>query len=224
MVKRGVFFALVLVFAIWKSSLLPAQGIWGYWNAGSLPARTLELGLAIHPKNEDWLTIHTGLGYTLNGGYYFPKKTDCNTELKNGGTFIRLGARNSLTSDHHEDHLFWGIDALFIGYRESAIDRCDADEPGKAVESKGKAFGGLLEAGYAWNISKRSHTSRVFLDLGIRAGAPLYNSAPFLGSLNYLPGIGFGKSGSRGFNIAPVARFRVELWHGRYGHYKIGKV
>lgn len=175
----------------------------------------------LHPKNEDWITIDAGFGYTLKSGYYFKEGGGCIDNQKNGGYFFKAGARNGLTTDHHEGHPFWGLSLIVSKVQESVVtNHCLPGHSGDLVVSNSTVFGGLAEVGYSFNISKKAPLSKVFLDLGIRAGVPFYESNPFLASRNYIPGIGFGKVGNRGININPVIKFRLELAHGKYGYRK----
>ncbi|MBL0020604.1 MAG: hypothetical protein IPP17_30270 [Bacteroidetes bacterium] len=84
------------------------------YNAGPILGRTLDAGLLYYPKNEDWIAVAFSGGYTFQGPMYFARReAECLKQFKNGGWHMRLGLRNGLTTDHHSNHPWWGLDLIY---------------------------------------------------------------------------------------------------------------
>lgn len=193
-------------------------------NIGSAYGRTPEAGLLYYPKNEDWISIALGGGYTFNGPMYFPrKKAECIGHFRNQGWHIRLGLRNGLTTDHHENHLYWGLDLIYSRQHESVVrNACeDATEPLERVAQSINVWSGALNLGFTWNPLRRQTIYQKFLvDLGIRIAYPFASSAPLLGERDYISGVGFTWFPIRSIAFEPVLVLRWELFHSRYGYSK----
>ncbi|HEX2898493.1 MAG TPA: hypothetical protein VHS96_02125, partial [Bacteroidia bacterium] len=120
------YFVLVAGMVLTLGTEATAQLFAGY-NAGPILGRTLDAGLLYYPKNEDWIAVSLSGGYTFRGPMYFARReAECLSKFKNGGWHMRLGLRNGLTTDHHANHPWWGLDLVYSRQHESArINTCD---------------------------------------------------------------------------------------------------
>lgn len=214
--------SLVLLAMLAFPNLGKAQMFIGY-NIGPILGRTLDADLRLYPKNEDWISFSLGGGYTMHGPMYFPrKKAECLSHFRNGGFHIRAGARNSLTVDHHDNHMFWGLDVLYSRQNESAVfNTCDSTlNPEKRSQSL-NIVSGSINLGYSWNPMKgKSMKQKYLFDFGLRVGYPIWTSLPLLGERDYISGLGFTWLPIRSITFEPIIAFRWELFHSRYGYYK----
>ncbi len=200
-----------------------AQLFAGY-NAGPILGRTLDAGLLYYPKNEDWIAVSFSGGYTFHGPLYFARReAECLKQFKNGGWHMRLGLRNGLTTDHHANHPWWGLDLVYSRQNESArINTCDAaTAPPVTVSQSVNVMSAALNLGYTWNpLRKKTIFQRFVVDFGLRFGYSFWSSAPLLGERDYVSGLGFSWFPIRKVTLEPIAVFRWELFHDRYGYHK----
>ena len=195
-----------------------AQVYIGY-NFGSGVGRTLDAQLHVYPKNEDWISVFAGGGYTIPGPFFLTPKADSITGGQNSGWHSRLGARIGLTTDHHGDHLFFGSNLVFAGYKESGTRNLETE-----YMRKGISVGVGIFAGYSLRLFKKSVNNKLSIDLGFQAGVPFYSSAGFEGTYNYIPGLGYGFSKAPGLHGELLVLLKYELYHPPYGYRKIRKV
>ena len=199
-------------------SELNAQAFVGL-NVGPGVGRTIDVFGMIHPKSQEWLSFTMGGGYTLPGPLYFTRKMDCVSNYNNSGYHVRLGARHSLTTDHHKNFLFYGLNLVLSGQNESITQGiCDNGKPPGSFQAKGIAVGGAINAGYSYNPTSRFHKPKVHLDMGLQAGIPFYRTFVQPGSSSYLPGLGYGKTGRLGIYFELVLIVRYEFWHNIFGY------
>jgi hypothetical protein len=199
-----------------------AQLFVGY-NIGPALGRTLDADFRYYPKNEDWISFSLGGGYTFNGKMYFPrKKAECLSDFRNGGWHMRFGARNSFTTDHHDNHLFWGLDFLYSRQNESAtFNTCDSTLVPERISQSVNVLSGSINFGYTWNPRLgKSIYQKFLLDFGLRVGYPIWSTAPLLGERDYISGLGFRWFPIRSLTLEPIVAFRWELFHGKYGYSK----
>ena len=193
-------------------------------NFGGLLGRTLDIGALYYPKNEDWIAVSAGGGYTLHGPMYFARReAECLRQFKNGGWHLRLGLRNGFTTDHHANHIFWGAELIYSRQKESArINSCAAaTEPPTQFEQQINVMSGALNFGYSWNpLRRKTIYQRFLIDFGLQIGYPFWSSEPPLGERDYFSGLGFTWLPIRSITIQPMAAFRWELFHDRYGYHK----
>lgn len=193
-------------------------------NVGGILGRTVDAGLLYYPKNEDWIAVSLSGGYTFNGPMYFPRrKAECIHDFRNGGWHMRLGLRNGLTTDHHANHMFWGADLVYSRQNESArINSCDTSSvPESTVAQSIDVMSLSVNLGYTWNpLRRKTIYQRFLVDFGLRIGYPFWSSAPPLGERDYFSGMGFTWFPIRSITFEPIAVFRWELFHGRYGYSK----
>lgn len=194
------------------------------FNAGPILGRTADAGLLYYPKNEDWIAVAASGGYTFYGPMYFARrKAECLSHFKNGGWHLRLGLRNSLTTDHHANHVYWGADLVYSRQNESAhIHTCDtATLPRRTVYQSLNVMSVSLNLGYTWNpLRGKTIYQRFVVDFGLRVGYPFWSSAPLLGERDYISGMGFTWLPIRSITFQPMAVFRWELFHSPYGYSK----
>ena len=194
------------------------------YNAGPILGRTADIGLQYYPKNEDWISVTLSGGATLYGPMYFARReADCLRKFHNGGWHIRLGARNGFTTDHHANHPWWGLDLVYSRQKESAlINTCAAaTEPEVTVTQSLNVMSGSLSLGYTWNpLRRKTIYQRFVIDFGLRLGYPFWSSEPLLGQRDYISGLGFRWFPIRSITLEPVAVFRWELFHNKYGYHK----
>lgn len=194
------------------------------YNAGPILGRTADLGLQYYPKNEDWISLTLSGGATLYGPMYLARReADCLRKFQNGGWHIRLGARNGLTTDHHANHPWWGLELVYSRQKESAlINTCAAaTEPEMTVTQSLNVMSGALSLGYTWNpLRRKTIYQRFVIDFGLRFGYPFWTSVPLLGERDYISGLGFRWFPIRGITLEPIAAFRWELFHDKYGYHK----
>lgn len=193
-------------------------------NIGPALGRTIDFGLLAYPKNEDWLAFSLSGGYTFSGPMYFPrKKAECLSGFRNGGWHIRAGARNGFTTDHHDNHLWWGLDLIYSRQNESAVlHTCDTSQADpQHVSQDIHVMSGSISFGYSWNPMKgKTIYQRFLIDFGLRVGYPFWSSAPLLGQRDYISGLSFTWFPIRSITFEPMITFRWELFHGRYGFFK----
>lgn len=220
LLKRLLWVALVTV---GLGSTLPAQLFVGP-NVGGILGRTGDIGVLIYPKNEDWIAASVSGGYTLYGPMYFARrKAECLRQFQNGGWHVRAGARNALTTDHHSNHMWWGADLIYSRQVEQAeVNACDnATEPTATVGQEIDVMSLSLNLGYTWNpLRGKTIYQRFLLDFGLRVSYPFWSSAPPLGQRDYFSGVGFTWLPLRSIAFEPIAVFRWELFHNRYGYSK----
>lgn len=193
-------------------------------NLGPILGRTLDGGLLYYPKNEDWIAVSLSGGYTFYGPMYFARrKAECLSQFHNGGWHTRLGLRNGFTTDHHANHPWWGADLVYSRQVERArINTCDA-APGSptTVSQRIHVMSFAVNLGYTWNpLRRKTIYQRFVLDFGLRVGYPFWSSAPPLGERDYFSGLGFRWFPIRSITLEPIAVFRWELFHDRYGYHK----
>jgi hypothetical protein len=202
---------------------LPAQLFFGP-NIGPILGRTADAGLLYYPKNEDWIAVSLSGGYTLYGPMYFARReAECLSKFHNGGWHVRLGLRNGFTTDHHASHPFWGADLVYSRQNEDArINTCDAaTAPPATVSQSVNVMSMAINLGYSWNpLRKKTIYQRFLLDFGLRFGYCFWSSAPLLGERDYISGLGFRWFPIRSITLEPIAVFRWELFHDRYGYRK----
>ena len=218
--RLGFIVLLTLIFAFPKIG--KAQLFAGY-NLGPIFGRTLDADFRLYLKNEDWISFSLGGGYTFNGPMYFPrKKAECLSHFRNGGYHIRAGARNSLTVDHHDNHMFWGLDFLYSKQNESAVfNTCDSTLNPVKVSQRIHVLSGAINFGYTWNPLKgKSIVQKFLVDFGLRVGYPFWTSAPLLGERDYISGLSFTWFPIRSITFEPIVAIRWELFHSRYGYSK----
>lgn len=226
--KLGVYALFILVAFPAKAQFF--AGI----NAGPALGKTVDGFFMLHPKNQEWLSFNLSAGYTVPGPFLLSfLSNDCLTQHKNSGYHVRFGFRNSLvggaqnpTMAHHQNHLFWGLNVVGSQYKENANnDGCNPDEPLGLVERSQLLVGGAVQAGYAWNLVPFTRDNNLFLDLGIQIGFPFNPKNGFLGTFNYIPGLGYGFPGKtgNGVNFEFIAVLRYELYHAKYGYNKVKK-
>lgn len=216
----GLVLFLATLFALPKQ--IEAQLFAGY-NLGPIFGRTLDADLRYYPKNEDWISFSAGAGYTFNGKMYFPrKKAECLSNFRNGGYHIRIGARNGLTVDHHDNHPFWGLDLLYSRQNESAVlNTCDSTLNPESISQSINVMSASINMGYTWNPLKgRTIVQKILVDFGLRIGYPFWSSAPLLGERDYISGLSFTWFPIRSITFEPIVAIRWELFHGKYGYYK----
>jgi hypothetical protein len=193
-------------------------------NLGPILGRTADVGFLYYPKNEDWISASLSGGYTLYGPMYFARRdAECLKGFHNGGWHIRGGTRIGFTTDHHKSHMFCGFDLVYSRQREDALlHTCDtATMPPVRFSQNISVMSGALNIGYTWNIlHKKTIYQRFLLDFGLRIGYPFWSSAPLLGQRDYISGVGFRWFPFKSVTLEPMATFRWELWHGRYGYSK----
>jgi len=191
---------------------------------GGAYGRTLELGMMAYPKNEDWIAGTLGVGYTFGGPMYFPRKrAECLSGFHNSGWHVRAGVRNGLTTDHHENHIFWGADLTYSRQHERAtLNTCDtASLDPLTVSQSLNIWSAGLNAGYTWNPLRRQSIYQKFLiDFGLRMSFPFHNRDLLLGDRDYVSGAGFTWFPIRSIAFNPIVCARWELFHGRDGYSK----
>lgn len=218
MLSRSIFFILFLL-----NIRLQAQ-VFATLNAGPLLGRGLEAFISVQPKNEDWLLFSAGGGATLRAPFFLSfLKEDCLKKFRNGGWDVFISARNNLTGDHHKSHLFWGLKMILAHQREIAIAESCYPIQG-TLDRRGWVLGGAAMAGYSVLLTPQSVDKKLFWDIGLQTGIPLYRQQQFLSPLNYVSGLGYGKTGNQGINFELIFALRYELIHGKYGFSKPGKV
>lgn len=180
----------------------------------------------VHPKNEDWFSIHTGAGYTLKTPFLLDKKEECLRNVNHGGYHFRLGARISLTTDHHGNYFFWGGDLVWSKQKESALFfTCDSLLSPETIERKFNVLSGALNAGYSWNPWRRKmYIHPLQFDFGFQLGFPLWKGGEFQSARNYISGLGYGNFPMHGINLSAFAAARYELFHFKYGSKRFKKV
>ncbi|MCB9231338.1 MAG: hypothetical protein H6581_06740 [Bacteroidia bacterium] len=209
--------------------------IWAGLNGGPALGRTLDGFAMIQPHNQEWLSVTASGGFTFPGPFFLhPFSNDCLKKNHHSGSHFRVGFRNNLMSGrqnpawgHHQSHFFWGMNLVISKYKEWAEnDGCYPGEPMGTISRSQVLAGGAVLAGYAWNLVPFTRDKNLFLDLGVQFGLPIDPQAGFLGKLNYIPGLGYGKSGVTGWgtNFEFIAILRYEVFHGRYAYNKPKKV
>ena len=193
-------------------------------NGGGLPGRTLELQTQIHPKNEDWIALNIAGGYTLKGPYFFKRKDECLSKIKNGGHHVKLGFRNNLTTQHIGNYLWWGAGMNYVWNTSSAISGgCDTLPEGEvSVSTRDLVL--QFDAGYSMYILQNPLNERIQADFGATIGFPLKTWGTHISRNNYLSGVGFGRSAPRPVNFGLIATIRYKILHVRYGYSKPKKI
>ncbi|MEM0996298.1 MAG: hypothetical protein AAGN35_04425 [Bacteroidota bacterium] len=217
-------YSLLILFSTLLSPAPASAQMYAGINLGPAYGRTVDAGLMLFPKNEDWLSFQLSGGYTFAGPMYFPrKKAECLANFRNGGWHVRLGARNGFTTQHHSSHLFWGLDLIFSRQNESALlNACDtASAAPMSVSQNINVVTGAINLGYTWNpFHKKTIYQLVLIDFGLRVGYPFWSSAPLLGERDYISGAGFTWFPIRSLSVEPMAILRFKLVKGRYGFFK----
>lgn len=195
------------------------------WNAAPLAGGTLEFHAWLHPKNEDWFSLTGGGGYTLMGPFLLDKKEECLRNVRHGGYHFRLGARNSLTTDHHSNYFFWGAQVIYSLQKERALYyTCDSTRSPETIERKFSVLSGSVQAGYSWNPWRRKSILHPFqFDFGLQVGFPLWRNGEFQSARNYISGLGYGNLPIRSVNLEAIAIVRFELAHFKYGYKRFKK-
>ena len=166
--------------------------------------------------------LSAGGGATLRAPFFLaPLKEDCLKKFRNGGWHTFISITNNLTDDHHKTHLFWGLKMVLAHHTEIAVPQACYPVQG-TLDRRGWVLGGSVLFGYSVLLNKQSIEKNVFWDLGIQAGIPWYRQNEFLSPLNFISGLGYGKTGSPGINLGLIFAIRYELIHGKYGYSKPG--
>jgi hypothetical protein len=151
------------------------------------------------------------------------REAECLRGFHNGGWHVRVGARNGFTTDHHKSHVFWGLDLVYSRQREDALlHACDTAtrDPIRFSQSL-NVMSGSLSLGYTWNmLHKKTIYQRFLFDFGLRIGYPFWSSVPILGQRDYISGLGFMGFPFKSVTFEPIATFRWELFHAKYGYSK----
>jgi hypothetical protein len=193
-------------------------------NVGAVFGRSIELGALVYPKNQDWIAASLSAGYTAPGPMYFPrKKAECVADFRNQGWHVRVGLRNGLTTDHHANHFFWGLDLTYSHQNESAVkNTCDnpTGDPFR-IDQTVKVWSLGVNTGITWNpLRGKSIYQKFLVDFGLRMSYPFATSVPLIGQRDYISGVGFTWWPIRSIAFQPMAVLRWELFHNRYGYSK----
>ena len=218
-------FQILVLFVFWGMSgslALQAQLFVGP-DVGGILGRTLDIGLIYYPKNEDWIAVTFGAGYTVPGPMYFARReADCVRRFHNSGGDIRLGLRNGLTTDHHANHVFWGTELVYSRQNERAVLGGCINPNADPSSHQFNVMSAALSLGYSWNPLRRKTIYQRFLfDFGLRVGYPFWMSDKSYSERTYYSGLGFTWLPIRSITFSPIAVFRWELFHNRYGFSKL---
>lgn len=219
---RNLPIVITVLFVCLMAFRLQAQ-LYAGFNAGPALFRTGDVQFRLYPKNQDWIAFNFGGGGTFKAPFLLAKKENCLLQWKSSGYHFRGGFRNGLTKDHHKSHLFWGADLVYSRVGEFATrDSCDGGGmPGEVIENRGNVLSGALTGGYTWNLlHKKTIYQKFLVDFGMQIGFPVWKDITFLGSRQYISGIGLGGLPIRSVHFELVAVARWELWHNRFGYKK----
>lgn len=219
---RRLFLPILLLCCAFPFLGVKAQ-LYAGFNAGPALFRTGDLQFKLYPKNQDWIAFNFGGGGTFKAPFLLAKRENCLSQWKSSGYHFRAGFRNGLTKNHHKSHLFWGGDLVFSRIGEFATrDSCNVEgPPGEVIENRGNVLSGALIGGYTWNfLNKKTIYQKLLVDFGLQIGFPVWKDTEFLGSRQYISGVGFGGLPIRSVHFELVAIARWELWHNRFGYKK----
>jgi hypothetical protein len=175
-----------------------------------------------HPKNEPWLTVTGGYGYTVKSPFIFDKRSECIKKFMHGGWNAQGGVRLAPTTVHHGNYPFALANIVFSRQKEyGLLNTCDASLP----DVNSRNFFSVLSAqfgfGYSWDPFKgHMINDKLQLDFGFVGGFPFWKNGDFLSSRNYLTGLGLGNLPIRSMNFELLVCGRWELWHDRWFGFK----